>query len=85
MSDEMDRAPRRPIIVTNPPDDADFREMVDQLLAQGLSRPGELERALRTRYPVAVVRRRELAAERFDVWYVYRDGHWIRSRDDEVR
>ena len=70
---------RRPIVVVNPSNDVRFREMVDRFVATGGSRPDDLEAALRPRYPKAVVRPRELAGERFEVWYVYRDGHWIRS------
>jgi hypothetical protein len=83
VSGEADRATRRrPIIVANPPGDAEFLEVIDRFLASGGALPGDLEAVLRTRYPTAVVRRRELSAERFDVWYVYRDGHWIRSSGD---
>ena len=39
--------------------------------------------ALRTRYPRATVRRRELAAELHLVWYVYRDGHWVANGHSE--
>jgi hypothetical protein len=73
---------RRPIVVVNPSNDVRFREIVDRFVATGGSRPDDLEVALRTRYPAAVVRPRELAGERFEVWYVYRDGHWIRSEAD---
>lgn len=73
---------RRPIVVVNPASDAPFREMVDRFVATGGSGPADLEAVLRNRYPEAVVRPRELAGERFDVWYVYRDGHWIRSEAD---
>ena len=72
-------SPRRPIVVVNPSNDVRFKEMVDRFVATSSSQPDDLEAALRTRYPEAVVRPRELAGERFDVWYVYRDGHWIRS------
>jgi hypothetical protein len=76
-------ARRRPIVVINPSNDARFREMVDRFVATGGSRPDDLEAALRGQYPQAVVRPRELAGERFEVWYVYRDGHWIRSGADD--
>ena len=82
LSNSPNVSPRRPIVVVNPSNDARFREMVDRFVATGGSRPDDLEAALRTRYPEAVVRRRELAGERFEVWYVYRDGHWIRSEAD---
>jgi len=38
-----------------------------------------LQRRLRDRFPRAIVRPRELAGERLEIWYVYRDGRWIRS------
>ena len=75
-------AVRRPIVVINPSTDLGFREMVDRFVARGSSSPNDLEAVLRQRYPEAVVRPRELAGERFEVWYVYRDGHWIRSEAD---
>jgi hypothetical protein len=75
---------RRPIIVANPPGDADFRALIDRSLVSGVEAPQNLESILRTRFPKAVVRPRELSNERFDVWYVYRDGHWIRGDSDGV-
>ena len=73
---------RRPVIIANPPGDRAFREMIDSALLSDTLRPHDLEAFLRTRYPNAVVRPRELDAERVEVWYVYRDGHWIRSERD---
>ena len=73
---------RRPIIVANPPGDRQFRELIDLALLSSRGRPEDLERILRTRYPAAVVRRRELTGERTEMWYVYRDGHWIRNDRD---
>jgi hypothetical protein len=72
---------RRPTIVANPPGDRQFRALIDACLLSGATRPEDLEAVLRTRYPLAVVRPRELAGERTTVWYVYREGHWIRSDD----
>jgi hypothetical protein len=65
------------MIIANPPGDRRFRSMIDAFLVGAGRRPEELESVLRTRFPSALVRRRDLAGERFDVWYVYRDGHWI--------
>lgn len=79
------RARVRPIVVANPPTDRAFRSMIDRFLATEDGLPEELEHVLRGRYPEAVVRRRELAAERVEVWYAYRDGHWVRSEPDAVR
>ena len=72
---------RRPLIVANPAEDRPFRAFIDAGLLSGIRSPEELEAILRTRYPLAVVRPRELAGERTPVWYVYREGHWIRSDD----
>jgi hypothetical protein len=68
--------------VANPPGDPSFRSMIDRFLASGSGEPADLEDILRVRYPNAVVRRRELSAERVEVWYAYREGHWIRSDAD---
>lgn len=80
-----DDSVRRPVIVANPPGDRAFRDLIESALLSGSGRPQDLEALLRTRYPNAVVRRRELDAERTEVWYVYRDGHWIRSAPDAER
>ena len=71
---------RRPTIVANPSGDPRFRSMTERFLLSGGRSPEELQAILRTRYPDAVVRRRGLAGERLDVWYVYRDGHWTWSK-----
>lgn len=56
--------------------------MIEAALLSGRCSREDLEAILRTRYPDAVVRPRELEAEETVVWYVYRDGHWIRSDPD---
>ena len=73
---------RRPMIIANPPGDREFRALIDRFLLTGGRATPDLEATLRTRYPEAVVRQRELAGESFEVWYVYRDGHWIQGEDD---
>jgi hypothetical protein len=73
---------RRPLIIANPSSDRQFRKVIDTALRSGNWRPEELEALLRTQYPRAVVRPRELAGEQTPVWYVYRDGHWIKSELD---
>lgn len=78
----VDDAGRRPTIIANPPGDRPFRALIDRFLLAGGREPRDLEATLRTRYPTAIVRRRELAGENFEVWYVYRDGHWIGSEDN---
>ena len=66
-----------PLIVANPAADVTFRRRINRAITAGLRWPGELQRALRSDYPQAVVRRRELADEELEVWYVYREGRWI--------
>ena len=48
------------------------------LVNDGTIEPAMLQDCLRGRYPRALVRPRELAGEQTQIWYVYRDGHWIR-------
>ena len=83
MSDQpaMSR-PRRPTVVANPARDRGFVERIDQCLQSGPSGPSDLEGALRPEYPAVVVRRREISHEPVEVWYVYRDGHWIDRNSD---
>jgi hypothetical protein len=69
-----------PTLVLNPPDDRDFESFVAGVV-QTASGAVELEQGLRTRYPRALVRPRDLAGERVQIWYVYRDGHWVRPSD----
>ena len=67
----------QPTVIANPPGDVAFRALIDQFLSAGGRRPADLEAALRLHHPRAVVRPRSLAGERFEVWYAYREGHWI--------
>ena len=67
----------RPTLVLNPPDDRDFEAFVTAMVETAAGAV-QLEAGLRTRYPRAIVRPRDLAGERIQVWYVYRDGHWVR-------
>jgi hypothetical protein len=71
----------RPIVIANPASDQRFRATIDEIVGAGSPIPSDLEATLRTTYPLAVVRRRELASESFEVWYVYRDGHWVGGHD----
>ncbi len=67
----------RPTLVLNPPDDDAFRSLAEALIRDGVDKPNELQDHLRRRYALAIVRPRELAGERTQIWYVYRDGRWI--------
>ena len=68
-----------PILVTNPADDDVFRVFARTIVDHGAETTDDLETRLRVVYPDAAVHARELANEPFLLWYVYRDGHWIRS------
>jgi hypothetical protein len=70
---------QRPTLVLNPPGDEDFSAYATRALNGGLIDPDELQRRLRERFPHSIVRPRELSGERAAIWYVYRDGRWIRS------
>lgn len=69
----------RPTLVLNPADDEDFRAAAEALLDCGILHSVLLQECLRERYPRTVVRPRELAGENTEIWYVYRDGRWVRS------
>jgi hypothetical protein len=69
----------RPVLVLNPPNDPEFRDLATGLIDEGVRAPGVLEDRLRDRHPHAVVRRRDLVGEQVAIWYVYRDGRWIGS------
>ncbi len=70
----------RPMLVLNPADDADFESVARRLVEDGAAGdPDRLQAGLRDRWPLAIVRRRDLAGEQAQIWYVYRDGHWIRT------
>lgn len=94
MSDESPRLPplhydppvgagarsARVLLALSPAVDEAFRNHVEAALRADMPRTAdELQRAIRYRYPQAVVRRRDLAHETVTVWYVYRDGHWVPS------
>ena len=74
----MSFAEERPTLVLNPPDDRAFEAFVTSTMDEAIEGPDQLQVALRRRYPRSIVRRRDLAGERVQIWYVYRDGHWVR-------
>jgi hypothetical protein len=67
----------KPTIVRNPPTDREFESAIEAIVDSGVLDPRVAQQRLRERYPRAVVRPRELAAEPTPVWYVYREGRWI--------
>jgi hypothetical protein len=68
-------------LVLNPRDDARFVALAEGMVTDGVDSPLDLQARLRTDYPNAVVRARELDGEALSIWYVYRDGHWIPGTD----
>jgi hypothetical protein len=68
-----------PTLVLNPVDDDEFRGVAQKAVAAGAIVPSALQRAIRQRYSRSIVRPRDLAGERAEIWYVYRDGRWVRS------
>ena len=71
-----------PTLVLSPTDDDEFRSLALSAIDRGSRSPPALQTVLRRIYPDAIVRPRELAGERAQVWYVYRDGRWVRAGTD---
>jgi hypothetical protein len=69
-----------PILVLNPANDEQFAERARALLDHART-PGELQAALLADHPQVIVRSRDLAGED-EAWYVYRDGHWVPSTNE---
>jgi hypothetical protein len=69
------------MLVLNPRTDPEFVALTEGLTADAMPSPDAFQRALRERFPHAVVRPRDLASEAMEIWYVYRDGHWTRPDD----
>lgn len=70
----------KPTLVVNPATDDVFAQYAQILVDHGAGSSADLERRLRAVYPMAAVHTRELAAETFLIWYVYRDGRWVGAR-----
>ena len=66
----------QPTILRNPSNDAAFEAAIQALMNEGVTELGAFRTRLRESFPLAEVRRRELAWESEEVWYVYRDGRW---------
>lgn len=78
MDDESRHDRHAPLLIVNPADDLTFAATA-RAKAPTSDGADELQAVLRSDYPRAVVRPRELSGESGRVWYVYRDGHWTRS------
>ena len=70
---------QRPVLILNPRDDTGFTVYAEELVENGALEARELQGKLRERYPMAVVRPRDLSSERTAVWYVYREGPGCRA------
>jgi hypothetical protein len=70
---------RKPSLVINPLNDATFAADAQRVIDQGTTSIAEFVDRLRTAYPRVGVNPRELVAEPFDIWYVYRDGQWVNA------
>ena len=68
-----------PTLILNPREDANFVALANVLLKDGHRTPARLEAGLRAHYPRARVHVRALSGESDLVFYVYRDGHWIKT------
>jgi hypothetical protein len=66
----------RPLLIVNPRSDIRFVQLVAELTTSAGRDAADLQASLRTVFPDAVVRRRELSSESTEMWYVYRDGRW---------
>ena len=67
-----------PVVMCLPSVDVAFRAAVQSALETAdAATPLLLERRLRSLYPGALVRQRDLSGESLAVWYAYRDGSYI--------
>ena len=63
-------------LIVFPHSDEHLREAADACLSDSVGTPERLTRCLRADYPRIVVHKGvEIAGD--NVWYVYREGHWI--------
>jgi PAS domain-containing protein len=71
-----------PVVICLPSADVAFRAAVQSALESLLvATPGSLQARLRSLYPGALVRLRELSGETHAVWYAYRDGTYVASSE----
>ena len=81
---EPETAAKQPVVIANPTHDHLFVALAERLVGEGAATPDELQARLRTEFPRTIVRERQLAGETMRMWYAYRDGHWVDSRDDQA-
>jgi hypothetical protein len=66
-----------PQLRINPATDLEFEDLALGLAIDIRATPESLQAELRRTFPRVVVHRRELSGEAVQVWYVYREGHWV--------
>jgi hypothetical protein len=66
-----------PVLLENPASDWQLVARAHELLRAGVQSPHELAGRLRDLYPAIIVRPRDLSGETSQLWYVYREGHWV--------
>ncbi len=66
-----------PLLMINPSTDRELGQLARGLVIDAQATPETLEAALRPLFPRLVVHRRELSGEDVQIWYVYREGHWV--------
>lgn len=71
------------MLILNPRHDRTFVALAERLVDGGATTSDALQAALREHYPEALVRPRVLSSEPEVLWYVYRDGRWIKSLPEE--
>ena len=71
-----------PVVMCFPSADVAFRAAVQSAVeASDDATPASLQARLRSLYPGAIVRRRELSGEIHPVWYAYRDGTYAAASE----
>jgi hypothetical protein len=66
-------------VIINPESDQTFTGDVQRLATVALDEPEQLRELLRPLYPSVEVRNGVTDPDGTKRWYVYRDGHWMRS------
>jgi hypothetical protein len=69
--------PGEPVLLVIPASDWQLAARAHEILGAGVRSPSELEARLRDLHPSLIVRRRDLSGESSELWYVYREGHWV--------
>ena len=71
------------MLIINPANDLELAALARNLMKGRSWTPPTLEAELRLTFPNVVVHSRDLAGETTQIWYVYREGHWVPSEARE--